>query len=252
MRDRMDDWIESGGRVARFAGNFMWQVRMENEGQTQVCYKYIASSEDPVMKNGTQATLTGTWDAPIINRPGALTFGANASRGVYAGLGLCAGRGTGGYTIYRPDHWSLSDTALGYGDILGGDSRIFGYEVDGLDYTITNGLPEPLGTDGADPSISIIGLGLASNVETNQSLWGEEYYIGANETSWLADQVYGGDSTANLDRASRGNGVMIHWQRKAGQVFNAATCEWVTGLTRKDAQVEQVTRNVLNRFIAGH
>ena len=37
---------------------------------------------------------------------------------------------------------------------------------------------------------------------------------------------------------------------QGGEVFTAATCEWVMGLTRRDRQVEQVTRNVLNRFLA--
>ncbi len=249
MRNHIDSWVESGGRVARFAGNFMWQVRMENEGQTQVCYKYISATEDPLVNTSEQHLVTGCWESPEVNRPGSLTFGANASRGIYAGLGLCAGRGAGGYTIYRPDHWSLADTGLGYGDLLGSQSRIFGYEVDGLDYRIDNGLPEPTGSDSADASISIVGLGLASNVETNQGLWAEEYYLGDHDAHWIAEQVFGGASAENLDRAGRGNGVMIHWQRKAGEVFNAATCEWVMGLSRNDAQVEQVTRNVLNRFI---
>ena len=53
-----------------------------------------------------------------------------------------------------------------------------------------------------------------------------------------------------LDSARRGNGMIVHWRKGAGEIFTAATCEWVMGLTRKDPQVEQVTRNVLDRFIA--
>ena len=30
----------------------------------------------------------------------------NGARGVYAGLGTCVGRGTGGFTVYRPRHWA--------------------------------------------------------------------------------------------------------------------------------------------------
>ena len=48
MRDAIDAYVERGGHVARFAGNFMWQIRLENEGRTQVCYKYIAREEDPL------------------------------------------------------------------------------------------------------------------------------------------------------------------------------------------------------------
>ena len=42
MRDTVDAWIEAGGRVARLAGNFLWQTRLEDQGRRQVCYKYRA------------------------------------------------------------------------------------------------------------------------------------------------------------------------------------------------------------------
>ena len=191
MRDCIDNWIKQGGNAARFGGNFLWQIRMENGGHRQVCYKYEAQEKDPVACTDSSALLTGTWESLRINRPGAHTFGANASQGIYAGLGHCAGRGSGGFTIYRPDHWTLTNTGLGFGDVLGSDSRIFGYEVDGLDYTISHGLPTPTGADGASTDITIIGLGLASNIETNQQQWGNEYYIGDEDACWLAKQIYG-------------------------------------------------------------
>lgn len=34
-----------------------------------------------------------------------------------------------------------------------------------------------------------------------------------------------------------------------GEVFCAGSCEWLTGLARGDFSTEQVTRNVLNRFL---
>ena len=40
MRDAVDALCERGGHAARFAGNFMWQTRLEDEGRRQVCYKY--------------------------------------------------------------------------------------------------------------------------------------------------------------------------------------------------------------------
>ena len=33
-----------------------------------------------------------------------------------------------------PEHWAFAGTGLYYGDLLGADSHVFGYEVDGLDY----------------------------------------------------------------------------------------------------------------------
>ena len=34
-----------------------------------------------------------------------------------------------------------------------------------------------------------------------------------------------------------------------GEVFHAGSCEWVAGLLRKDAMVEKVTRNVMDRYL---
>jgi hypothetical protein len=40
-------------------------------------------------------------------------------------------------------HWAFAGTGLYYGDLLGADSHIYGYEVDGLDFEIRYGLPYP-------------------------------------------------------------------------------------------------------------
>ena len=50
------------------------------------------------------------------------------------------------------------------------------------------------------------------------------------------------------DPDERTSGRAINWPRGKGEIFTAATCEWVMGLTRRDRQVEQVTRNVLDRY----
>lgn len=246
MRESLDRWIEGGGRAARFAGNFTWQIRIEDEGRKQVCYKH-AYADDPVFGTDDEYLLSTLWEMPLLAWPGAATFGANAQKGVYASLGNCVGRG-GGFTVYRPEHWAFQSAELGYGDILGRDSRIFGYEVDGLDYEMKHDLPFPTGEGGAALDIEILGLGLATKAEADHGIWGETPYIGANEVAPTARELYGEATEENCGRVSRGNGVMVHWHRGEGEVFNAATCEWVMGLTRADPQVEQVTRNVLDRF----
>ena len=169
-------------------------------------------------------------------------------RGVYAGLGNCVGRGAGGFAIYRPDHWAFEDSKAGYGDVLGAGSRIFGYEVDGLDYRFEDGLPYPACSDGAVPDIEILAMGLAANIEADHGVWGETLYIGAADAEFKARALFGEVTPETLDASSRGNGMIISWKRGRGEVFTAGTCEWVAGLIRGDAQVEQVTRNVLNRF----
>ncbi|WP_352649171.1 N,N-dimethylformamidase beta subunit family domain-containing protein [Mesorhizobium sp. M0408] len=79
MRDAVDAFVDQGGRVARFAANFMWQTRLEDEGRQQVCYKFRARAEDPVYKSGNITRATNSWEALEIGRPGVQTFGLNAT-----------------------------------------------------------------------------------------------------------------------------------------------------------------------------
>ena len=251
MRDAVDTYVEQGGNVARFAGNFLWQTRIEDEGRQQVCYKYTADQHDPLVGTDQAHLVTGAWEIAPVNRPGALTFGVNALRGVYAGLGNCVGRGAGGFTIYRPEHWAFEAAEVGYGDVIGAEARIFGYEVDGLDYRFEDGLPFATCTDGAVQEIEILAMGLATNIEADHKIWGETPYIGAADAAFKAMALYGEVTPQTLDACTRGNGMIIHWKKGAGAVFTAATCEWVAGLVRNDMQVIVVTRNVLDRFGAG-
>ena len=247
MRDAVDAYVEGGGKVARFAGNFMWQTRIEGEGRTQVCFKYIAD-QDPLMDTADQHLVSGAWELAPVDRPGALTFGVNAMRGIYASLGKCVGGGAGGFTIYRSDHWAFEGAGVGYGDILGAGSRIFGYEVDGLDYHFEDGLPFPTCADGAVPEIEILAMGLATNIEADHGIWGETLYIGSADAAFKAQVLYGEATPETLDACKRGNGMIISWHRGKGEIFTAASCEWVAGLILRDVQVEQITRNVLNQF----
>lgn len=247
MRDAVDTFVITGGKAARFAGNFLWQIRIEDEGQQQICYKYTAD-QDPLVGSDQAHLVTGAWEVDPVNRPGALTFGVNALRGVYAGLGNCIGRGAGGFTVYRPGHWAFDDAEIGYGDVVGAQSRIFGYEVDGLDYRFEDGLPFATCTDGAVPEIEILAMGLATNIEANYNVWGETLYIGAADAAFKAKVLYGEVTSETLDACTRGNGMIVSWKKGKGEIFTAATCEWVMGLTRGDNQVEKITQNVLNRF----
>ena len=246
MRLSVDAYVENGGHVARFAGNFLWQTRMENEGQTQICYKYIARAEDPLMGTDKETLATNCWEAPEVGWPGAQTFGVNGTKGIYAGYGHCAGRGAGGFTVYRPDHWAFDGAFLGYGDLLGQDSRIFGYEVDGLDHVVADGLPYPSENSGAPDGLTVLAMGPATNIEAE--LGDGFHYIGNLDAVFLAETLHGKVTEGTLDKVARGNGMIVSFSKGNGEVFTAATCEWVNGLRLGDVQVEQVTRNVLNRF----
>ncbi|ESZ20761.1 N,N-dimethylformamidase beta subunit family domain-containing protein [Mesorhizobium sp. L48C026A00] len=249
MRDAVDAYVERGGHAARFAGNFMWQTRLEDEGRRQVCYKYRARAEDPVYRGGDVTRATNSWEAPEIGRPGATTFGLNATRGIYAGWGGCAPRGVRGFPVYRPEHWAFAGTGIYYGDLLGADSHVYGYEVDGLDHEIHGGLPYPTPDSGAPDGLEILAVGMAAQVEESADIPFEHQFLGDEDGRFTAETLFGEASDANLDKVKRGNGMIVNFRRGKGEVFHAGSCEWVAGLLRQDAMVERVTRNVLDRYL---
>ncbi|MDG4889738.1 N,N-dimethylformamidase beta subunit family domain-containing protein [Mesorhizobium sp. WSM4887] len=249
MRDAMDDYITNGGHVARFAGNFMWQTRLEDKGRRQVCYKYRARAEDPVYRGGDVTRATNSWEAPEIGRPGAATFGLNATNGIYAGYGGFAPRGVRGFPVYQPEHWAFADTGIYYGDLLGADSHVYGYEVDGLDYEIRGGLPYPTATSGAPDGLQILAVGMATLVEGEAGIFTEDQVAGDEDGRFVAELLYGEATDANLEKVKRGSGMIVNFSRGKGEVFHAGSCEWSAGLLREDPMVERVTKNVLDRYL---
>jgi hypothetical protein len=248
MRDAIDAYVDRGGHVARFAGNFMWQIRIEADGTRQVGYKGDAITKDPVRETDHKHLLTAAWEDMAVGRPGALTFGLNGSCGVYAGWGACVPRGSGGFTVYRPEHWAFNGTDLYYGDQLGAGAKVFGYEVDGCDYTFRNGLPYATGTDGAPIDLEILAMGVATTAEADHRNPGSVFFIGDLDARAIAYQRTRRTDEAAVDEARRGSGMVAYFERGRGSVFNAGTCEWVGGLIEHDPFVEQLTKNVLIRF----
>jgi len=256
MRVAIDHYIEQGGHLARFGANLAWQIRLEEEGTVQVCYKEDAPEKDPVSNTENKALLTAFWEGPQLGWNGAETMGLNALRGLFANVGHLAPRQGGGFTVYRPEHWALQGTDLCYGDQFGGEANIFGYEVDGLDYVIRDGIPEPTYKDGAMPGTEIIAMGLASNAEVKHGNKGSAYFYGDTGLSfedmgWMAKIRYGEDSDEARAAAARGNGMMISCKRGEGQIFAAGSCEWVAGLKLNDTDTTIITRNVLEQFCRG-
>lgn len=250
MREAVERFLERGGRVARFAGNFLWQARLENEGAVQVCYKHSARDSDPVASSQDARRTTTIWDDPIVGWPGSRTFGLNALYGLYAHVGAIAPRGAGGFTIYRPDHWAFAGADAHYGDVFGSAARILGYEVDGLDYTFRDGLPYPTERNDIPEGIEIIAMGPAGGAEFITGERPRKSYYG-DAASALALARYGDASEPSLASARRGSGMVVSFKRGAGEVFHAGTCEWVAGLIARDPVVETITRNVLTRFTQG-
>ena len=251
MRDAVDAYVERGGHAARFAGNFMWQTRLEDNGKRQTCYKYRARAEDPVYRSADPSRTSGCWEAAETGRPAAQTFGLNALRGLYVGWGGCAPRGVRGFPVYRPEHWAFAGTGIYYGDLLGADGHAFGYEVDGLDYVIRGGLPEPAENSGAPEGLEILALGMSSLKEESADIPADDQFLSDADAKFVADIIVGNDGDEAVDRIKRGCGMIVNFPRGKGEVFHAGSCEWVAALKRQDAMVERVTANVLDRYLGG-
>ncbi len=251
MRLAIEAYVERGGHLARFGANFLWQIRLEDDGRTQHCYKFNAHRNDPVAGTDKAQTLTGAWEDKEVRWPGASTVGVNGLHGVYASWGGFAPRGQRGFTVYRPEHWVFDGTGLHYADIFGDKAHIFAYEVDGLDYTFRHGLPYPVPVDGQPESISILAMAPAVLAEDEPQGEGFRYYVRGSDHVGLVERVTGDATAAALVKYRYGSGMMVHMTRGAGEVVTAATCEWVMGLKRGDPFTQQITRNVLDRFIAG-
>ncbi len=242
MRDHLDAWLDRGGELARFGGNFFWQTRLSPDLTTQFCYKTRAEAEDP---QGATDRLTSFWDHPQAHRPATATMGLTGAAGVYAGWSRCAAHGAGGFTLYRPDHWAMRGTGLGYGDVLGAASSIFGYEVDGIDYEIRQGLPYPAADTGLKGDLTIVGLSLATTLAHHTGPHDMDFFVGTLDAEEVARTKYGEVTPETVGLVSRGNGCMAEYRRGRGAVFNAGSCEWVAGLIARERPVEVVTRNVL-------
>ncbi len=242
MRDHLDGWIDRGGQLARFGGNFFWQTRLSEDLLTQTCFKSRAEAEDPT---ADPTRLTSYWDHPQVARPATLTMGVTGAMGVYAGWSRCAAHGTGGFLIWQPDHWVMRGTGLGYGDVLGGAAKIFGYEVDGIDFTFRHGLPIPSDEAVLAGPLTIVGMSPATTLSHDTGPHDRDSFIGRADAEEVALHVFGEVTPETVARASRGNGCMVDYRRGRGAVFNAASCEWVAGLIARDRPVEVVTRNLL-------
>jgi hypothetical protein len=254
MRDRVDAFVESGGSWAIFSGNTcFWQVRYEDDGRTMVCYKGRAESDDPVALTDVGHLLTSIWSLPSIDRPEAESTGLSFTRGGYARVGQATPRSSGGYTIHRPAHPVFAGTDLRYGDVLGGPSRIVGYEVDGCELTTVNGDPVPTYGDATPSGLEVLATAparllsiTATSSEVPTALWASADPPG--DLEGVATALFGSASPENTARIAHNHAVVGTFSRGTGRVLHAGTTDWCYGLD-DDPLVQRVTRNIVHWLV---
>ena len=243
MRNTVEAFIQDGGGAAFFSGNTsFWQVRFEAGGTQVVGYK-LQLEEDPVFGTGRQAETTTMWSDPAVGRPENGMTGVSFTRGGYAHM-PGAPHGTGGYTVWRPEHWAFSGLELLSGDVLGADPVVVGYECDGCDLTLHEGRPVATGADGTPSSFEILGTAPAHLWSTDEAPNISDIYVG--ELNWVAHRLGGEDTPEVRERFAYGAAVMGAYTSGVGGAFTTGCTDWAYGLG--DSGVDVVTCNVLRRF----
>src|SRR5215510_4263420 len=113
------------------------------------CFKH-RFEEDPVLGTHDEARTTTMWSDRIVGRPENALTGVTFTRGGYHRIHRSVPHGAGGYEVHRPDHWLLAGTDVQRGDVLGAPNAV-GYECDGCDMELDDGLLVATGVDGTPP-----------------------------------------------------------------------------------------------------
>ena len=253
MRDTVEGFIASGGNVAFFSGNTsLWQVRLERpspEGPatTMVGYKGMFK-QDPVFGTDRVGELTSIWSDHLVGRPENHMTGVSFNRGGYHRIGKRVTNGAGGYTVHRPDHWLFDGTGIGYGDVLGAASTLVGYECDGCDFTMRDGLPYPTGSDGTPANFEILASVPAAHF-TRTTSTRPPHPDEPSEIEFLAARLFATREPEAVERIAHGYAMLgTYTAPSGGVVVTSGSTDWAHGLTGRDPQVEQITRNVLDRL----
>ena len=254
MRDTVEGFIARGGNAAFLSGNTaFWQVRLEDQtasgaAGSMVGYKGFFK-KDPVFDTGRVGELTSIWSDHLIGRPENHMTGVSFARGGYHRIGKRATRGAGGYTLHRADHWLFDDTGLDYGDLLGAASTTVGYECDGCDFTTVDGLPVPTGSDGTPERFLILGTAPAPHF-TRTTAARPPAPNEPSELEFIASRVFDDRSPEAAQRLAHGHAVFGTYvaPNGGGTVVTSGSTDWAHGLDGRSPEIEQITRNLLNRL----
>lgn len=246
MRDAVEGFVARGGNAAFFSGNTaFWQIRYEDNATAQVAYK-LEPERDPLFGTERERNVSTMWSDPLAQRPENRMTGVSFTRGGYAHLPNAPGNG--GYTVWRPDHWIFDGTDLGYGDVLGADPIVVGYECDGCAMTLRDGLPVPTGEDGTPADFEILATAAAHMWATDERP--DALPPGAGELNWVAQRLGAGDTPEERRRFAHGRAVLgcIPALGERGTTLTTGCTDWTFGLAAGDPQVEKITHNILTRL----
>jgi hypothetical protein len=213
-RQHLEAFSRAGGHIAVFGGNTMWwQSRVNLQGRQMTVYK--DPTLDPMLGVQNEVVTTNFYDWPVFN-PENLILGASFRNA--------------GYANKKPDPSF---------EPLPASART-PYTVRNPSSWVFSGTGVTLGSQIAQASAGIEVDGAVFNTLPS----GQLVVDGSDGTPLNYDIL------ATLP-ASEGYGTIgVYTNPQGGTVFNAATRDWSLGLPG-DVVVQQMTRNVLDRFVNG-
>src|SRR6185436_1308768 len=135
-------------------------------------------------------------------------------------------------------------TGLDYGDLLGADAVLVGYECDGCAFTYRDGLPYPTGEDGTPEGFTILGTAPAAHF-TRTTATRPPPPNEPSEVEFIAARLFGTRAPGAVERIEHGHAVLGTYTSPAGGVVvTSGSTDWAHGLAGRDPQVEQITRNL--------
>jgi len=252
QRAALEQHIERGGNYVTMSGNTMfWQVRLEDDGRAMVCYKYRAHEVDPVVGTDAQVTMSGMWADPLVGLPETAVLGAGSAYGLYSRFGAAMPRGSGAFTVYRNDHWVFAGTGLRYGDLLGADDGVVGYETVGcrLGFDAYQ-LPIAAGGDGSPDNVQVIAFTPSSNLAMGEYPASIAALDDQGDLEFIASRLHGRVDDESLALCRYGNAMMLTCRPfgdDGGEVVTIGSTDWIYGLA--DPHVARVTRNIVDRAL---
>ncbi len=233
MRDSLEAFIAGGGNAAFFSGNNVWwQVRFAEDGRDLVCWKEDYE-QDPVYAQGKLGLLSTIWSHRLVNRPENYLTGVSLAYGGYHRFFDQFQDSPGAYTVHRPDHWVFAETGLKRGDLLGAQDKIVGYECDGCEIELQDGLPVPTYRDGTPAGFEILATAPAALTAADNSL------------TLVPAAMFGEGSDRKLPQPGA---AVVGTFTRGGTVFTTGCTDWSEGLRGGDRVVEQISYNVLERL----
>ena len=230
MRDRLEAFIAQGGNVAFLSGNTCcWQVRSEDGGRALTCWKQ-GLALDPVFPTTDRRTLSTLWSHHLVDRPENRLTGVGFLRGGLSSQPRPTHGRHGG--LYRPPARTTGCSrgpAWPRGSEFGSKHTVVGYECDGCEFELKDGLPEPTHRDGTPRRIRHPRRPPPARWDPGDALWYDRF------------------PRDPAGRPAEGAAVLGTYTR-GGTVVTVGSTDWAHGLRGGDEVVERITRNILDRL----